>query len=52
MPVIRDRDGTVAGVTIGRSNPPETGSHTIYVTRAEDVVELLDGIADVTLEGD
>jgi hypothetical protein len=48
-PVIRDGDGAVAGVVSGRYNSADgwlTG--TVWVARTEDLLPLLDGLADVT----
>ena len=50
-PVICDSDGAVAGVVSGRYNsangwPPSTA----WIARTEDVVPLLDGLTDITLQ--
>jgi CHAT domain/Trypsin-like peptidase domain len=50
-PVIRDRDGAVAGVVSGRYNSADGWLQgTVWVARAEDLAALLDGIAEVTVE--
>ncbi len=52
-PVIRDSDGTVVGVVSGRYNSADGWlAQTVWVTRSEDLVTLLDGldgIADIQL---
>ena len=49
-PVIRDRDGTVAGVVSGRYNSADGWlAGTVWVARTEDLLALLDGIAAVRL---
>ena len=50
-PVIRDSDGAVAGVVSGRYNSADGWlAGTVWVTRTEDLLPLLDGIATVTLK--
>ncbi len=50
-PVIRDRDGAVAGVVSGRYNTADGWlTATVWVARTEDLATLLDGVADVTME--
>ena len=50
-PVIRDSDGAVAGVVSGRYNSADEWlAGTVWVARTEDLVPLLDGVAEVTLE--
>jgi len=50
-PVIRDSDGSVAGVVSGRYNTADGWlAGTVWVARAEDLAVLLDGIAEVTVE--
>jgi hypothetical protein len=49
-PVIRDSDGAVAGVVSGRYNSTDGWlADTVWVARTEDLVVLLNGIADVTM---
>jgi tetratricopeptide (TPR) repeat protein len=49
-PVIRDSDGAVAGVVSGRYNSTDEWlAGTVWVARTEDLVPLLDGVAEVTL---
>jgi hypothetical protein len=49
-PVVRDADGTVAGVVPGRYNSADGWlAGTVWVARAEDLAVLLAGIADVRL---
>ena len=50
-PVIRESDGAVAGLVSGRFNsadgwPPST----VWVARTEDLIPLLDGIAEINIE--
>ena len=49
-PVVRDRDGAVVGVVSGRYNSADGWlAGTVWVTRAEDLMVLLDGIADAAI---
>ena len=50
-PVIRDRDGVVAGVVSGRYNTADGWlAGNVWVARTEDLAALLDGVADVQTE--
>ena len=50
-PVIRDSDGAVAGVVSGRYNTADGWlAGTVWVARTEDLVVLLEGIADVSVQ--
>ena len=49
-PVIQDGDGAVAGVVSGRYNSADGWlAGTVWVARTEDLLPLLDGIAEVTM---
>ena len=49
-PVIRDRDGAIAGVVSGRYNSTDGWlAGTVWVARTEDLAVLLAGIAEVTM---
>jgi hypothetical protein len=49
-PVIRDGDGAVVGVVSGRYNSRDGWlAQTVWVSRAEDLAALLDGIADIPM---
>ena len=50
-PVIRDGDGAVAGVVSGRYNSTDGWlAGTVWVARTEDLIMLLDGIAEVAVK--
>jgi TPR repeat protein len=49
-PVVRDRDGAVAGVVSGRYNSVDGWlADAAWVARTEDLAALLDGVAEVTM---
>ena len=51
-PVIRDSDGAVAGVVSGRYNSADGWlAGTVWVARTEDLLPLLDGIAERHVAG-
>ena len=51
-PVVRDRDGAVAGVVSGRYNSADGWlAGTVWVARTEDLLPLLDGITAVIMAG-
>lgn len=51
-PVRRGEDGHVLGVVSGRYNSPDTWlEHSVWVVRTEELAPLLEGLAEVRLEG-